>query len=76
MQTTGYKYKYKYKYKHNEQVYADLMSQPARSVVIFCRAAGVPHEHVGVSFPPQMCGILSPGVLHGDEFLEFLSSNV
>ena len=30
------------------QVYADLMSQPARSVVIFCRAAGVPHEHVGV----------------------------
>jgi len=30
------------------KVYADLMSQPARSVVIFCRAAGVPHEHVGV----------------------------
>merc|ERR1712210_250213 len=34
--------------KMSLKVYADLMSQPARSVVIFCRAAGVPHEHVGV----------------------------
>merc|ERR1712013_920912 len=30
------------------KVFADLMSQPARAVVIFCRAAGIPHEHVGV----------------------------
>ena len=30
------------------KVFADLMSQPARAVVIFCRAAGIPHEHVNV----------------------------
>ena len=60
--------KYKYKYKYNKQVYADLMSQPARSVVIFCRAAGVPHEHVGVSFAPQICGKC--------EICEFCSSNI
>jgi len=30
------------------KVYADLMSQPARAVVIFCRAAGIPHQHVPV----------------------------
>ena len=29
-------------------MFADLMSQPARAVVIFCRAAGIPHEHVNV----------------------------
>merc|ERR1712154_690331 len=30
------------------KVFADLMSQPARAMVIFCRAAGIPHEHVPV----------------------------
>jgi len=28
------------------KVFADVMSQPARAVVIFCRAAGIQHEHV------------------------------
>nr|QTW43630.1 GSTtheta [Eurytemora affinis] len=30
------------------KVYADLMSQPARAIVLFCRAAGVPHEHIPI----------------------------
>ena len=30
------------------KVFADLMSQPARAVIIFCRAAGIPHEHVNI----------------------------
>jgi len=30
------------------KVFADLMSQPARAVVIFCRAAGIQHEHVPI----------------------------
>ena len=31
------------------QVFADLMSQPARAVAIFCRAASIKHELVNVS---------------------------
>merc|ERR1712198_574146 len=34
--------------KMSLKVFADLMSQPARAMVIFCRAAGIPHEHVPV----------------------------
>jgi len=30
------------------KVFGDLMSQPARAVVIFCRAAGIPHEFKNV----------------------------
>ena len=26
------------------KIYADLMSQPSRALVLFCRAAKVPHE--------------------------------
>ena len=26
------------------KIFADLMSQPSRAVVLFCRAAKVPHE--------------------------------
>ena len=31
------------------KVFADLMSQPARAVTIFCRAANIQHELVNVS---------------------------
>jgi len=30
------------------KVYVDLMSQPARSIIIFCRAAGIQHQQMGV----------------------------
>jgi len=30
------------------KVLADLMSQPARALVIFCRASGIAHEHVPI----------------------------
>ena len=30
------------------KVFADLMSQPARAVTIFCRAANIQHELVNV----------------------------
>lgn len=30
------------------KVFGDLMSQPARAVVLFCRAAGINHEHVPI----------------------------
>ena len=30
------------------KVFADLMSQPSRALVIFCRAASIPHELVNI----------------------------
>ena len=48
------------------------MSQPARSVVIFCRAAGVPHEHVGVgSRLDQSEHITKQSHCHHRLFLEY-----
>ena len=48
------------------------MSQPARSVVIFCRAAGVPHEHVGVgSSLDQSEHITNQSLCHHRLFLEY-----
>ena len=48
------------------QVFADLMSQPARAVVIFCRAAAIPHQHVNIKIAAGETKARSADVSTGD----------